>query len=41
MGIFETRDGLIVRFVERFDPAVLTAAFGDTIGTTFSLDTDA
>ena len=38
VGIFETRDGRIVRFVERFDPAVLSAAFGERMVETFSLD---
>lgn len=37
LGVFEVRDGLIVRFVERFDPAVLTRAFGDDVASTFSL----
>lgn len=38
VGIFEASDGSIVRFVERFDPVVLSAAFGDAVGETFSLD---
>lgn len=37
IGVFETRDGRIVRFVERFDPNVLSAAFGDDIADTFSV----
>ena len=40
VGIFETRDGQIVRFVERFDPATLSAAFSDTLSQTFSLEAD-
>lgn len=36
----EAADGQIVRFVERFDPAVLSAAFGDTLSQTFSLKVD-
>lgn len=38
VGIFETDGGRITHFVERFDPNVLSAAFGDTVGETFSLD---
>lgn len=38
IGVFEARDGRIARFVERFDPTVLSAAFGDAVGETFSLE---
>lgn len=36
-GIFEARDGRLVRFVERFDPIVLVEAFGDSVDETFSI----
>lgn len=40
VGIFEVRDGRIVRFIERFDPTVLSTAFGDTIAHTFTIAND-
>jgi len=39
VGVFEVRDGQIVRFSEYFDPVVLRDAFGDAVTDTFSLDT--
>jgi ketosteroid isomerase-like protein len=38
IGVFETREGQIVRFTEYFDPIVLRDAFGDTVAGTFGLD---
>lgn len=38
VGIFETVDGHIVRFVERFNPNLLSAAFGDQVDATFSIN---
>lgn len=40
VGVFEVSGGRVVRFVERFDPAVLVATFGDGVGEAFSLDAD-
>lgn len=37
VGIWRVEAGRIIRYVEYFDPVVLSQSFGDSVGSTFSL----